>query len=159
MLEVRNISKSFRGLRAVREASFEVSQGSINALIGPNGAGKTTIFNMVAGVYAPDTGEILFEGKRIDGASGPGVRGRDRPHLPARQALRRPLGARQRDRRRASPGTQRFQRASVRALDTGKLNLETKAALPASSSPSPTASAWRSRARSPRGRGCSCSTK
>jgi branched-chain amino acid transport system ATP-binding protein len=67
MLEVRNISKSFRGLRAVREASFEVPKGSINALIGPNGAGKTTIFNMVAGVYAPDTGEIIFEGNRIDG--------------------------------------------------------------------------------------------
>src|SRR5512134_2609996 len=66
MLEVRNISKSFRGLRAVREASFEVPQGSINALIGPNGAGKTTIFNMVAGVYSPDTGEIIFERKRID---------------------------------------------------------------------------------------------
>jgi branched-chain amino acid transport system ATP-binding protein len=67
MLEVRNISKSFRGLRAVREASFEVPDASINALIGPNGAGKTTIFNMVAGVYAPDTGAIVFEGKRIDG--------------------------------------------------------------------------------------------
>jgi branched-chain amino acid transport system ATP-binding protein len=66
-LQVRQISKSFRGLRAVREASFEVPQGSINALIGPNGAGKTTIFNMVAGVYAPDAGEIVFEGKRIDG--------------------------------------------------------------------------------------------
>jgi branched-chain amino acid transport system ATP-binding protein len=67
MLEVRNLSKSFRGLRAVREASFEVPKRSINALIGPNGAGKTTIFNMVAGVYAPDTGEIIFEGNRIDG--------------------------------------------------------------------------------------------
>jgi branched-chain amino acid transport system ATP-binding protein len=66
-LQVRQISKSFRGLRAVREASFEVPQGSINALIGPNGAGKTTIFNMLAGVYAPDAGEIVFEGKRIDG--------------------------------------------------------------------------------------------
>jgi branched-chain amino acid transport system ATP-binding protein len=66
-LQVRQISKSFRGLRAVREASFELPQGSINALIGPNGAGKTTIFNMVAGVYAPDAGEIVFEGKRIDG--------------------------------------------------------------------------------------------
>jgi branched-chain amino acid transport system ATP-binding protein len=66
-LQARQISKSFRGLHAVREASFEVPQGSINALIGPNGAGKTTIFNMVAGVYAPDAGEIVFEGKRIDG--------------------------------------------------------------------------------------------
>src|SRR5688572_4533513 len=67
MLDVRNISKSFRGLRAVREASFEIPQGSINALIGPNGAGKTTIFNLIAGVYAPDAGEIRFEKKRIDG--------------------------------------------------------------------------------------------
>jgi branched-chain amino acid transport system ATP-binding protein len=67
MLEVRSVSKSFRGLRAVRDASFEIPRGSINALIGPNGAGKTTIFNMIAGVYAPDTGEIIFEGKKIHG--------------------------------------------------------------------------------------------
>ncbi|MGQ0544839.1 MAG: ABC transporter ATP-binding protein [Betaproteobacteria bacterium] len=67
MLEVRNLSKSFRGLRAVREASFEVPEGAINALIGPNGAGKTTIFNMVAGVYAPDSGSIHFQNKPIHG--------------------------------------------------------------------------------------------
>jgi branched-chain amino acid transport system ATP-binding protein len=67
MLEVKNISKSFRGLRAVREASFTVPEGDINGLIGPNGAGKTTIFNIIAGVYAPDSGEILFDGRQIDG--------------------------------------------------------------------------------------------
>ena len=67
MLEVRNLSKSFRGLRAVHEASFVVPQGAIHGLIGPNGAGKTTVFNMIAGVYAPDSGEIAFEGRRIDG--------------------------------------------------------------------------------------------
>jgi branched-chain amino acid transport system ATP-binding protein len=67
MLEVRHLSKSFRGLRAVHDASFEVPQGGINALIGPNGAGKTTIFNMVAGVFAPDSGEIRFDGKAIQG--------------------------------------------------------------------------------------------
>src|SRR5918994_4644382 len=67
MLEVKRVSKSFRGLRAVHDASFEVPEGSINGLIGPNGAGKTTIFNMIAGVYAPDSGEIVFEKKRIDG--------------------------------------------------------------------------------------------
>ena len=67
MLEVRRVSKSFRGLRAVHEASFEVPEGSINGLIGPNGAGKTTIFNMVAGVYAPDSGHIFFLGKPIHG--------------------------------------------------------------------------------------------
>jgi branched-chain amino acid transport system ATP-binding protein len=67
MLEVRRVSKSFRGLRAVHEASFEVPAGSINGLIGPNGAGKTTIFNMVAGVFAPDSGEIMFDDKPIHG--------------------------------------------------------------------------------------------
>jgi branched-chain amino acid transport system ATP-binding protein len=66
-LEAKSVSKSFRGLRAVHEASFEVPQGSINALIGPNGAGKTTIFNMIAGVFAPDSGEILFDGRPIHG--------------------------------------------------------------------------------------------
>jgi branched-chain amino acid transport system ATP-binding protein len=67
MLEARAISKSFRGLRAVREASFEVAEGGIVGLIGPNGAGKTTIFNMVAGVFAPDAGEIVFDEKKIHG--------------------------------------------------------------------------------------------
>src|SRR6266571_3569861 len=67
MLEVRNLSKSFRGLKAVSDASFEVPEGGINALIGPNGAGKTTIFNMVAGVFAPDAGKIKFMGNEIQG--------------------------------------------------------------------------------------------
>src|SRR3954470_22320421 len=67
LLEVRGVSKSFRGLRAVHEASFQIPEGDINGLIGPNGAGKTTIFNLIAGVYAPDAGEILFEGQPIHG--------------------------------------------------------------------------------------------
>jgi len=67
LLEIRSLSKSFRGLRAVARASFEVPEGGLVALIGPNGAGKTTIFNMAAGVYAPDAGEIVFAGKRLDG--------------------------------------------------------------------------------------------
>ena len=67
LLEARGISKSFRGLRAVSNASFQIPEGDINGLIGPNGAGKTTIFNMIAGVYAPDSGEIVFAGRRIDG--------------------------------------------------------------------------------------------
>jgi branched-chain amino acid transport system ATP-binding protein len=67
LLEVRRVAKSFRGLQAVREASFEIPEGSINALIGPNGAGKTTIFNMIAGVYRPDAGKIVFQGKEIQG--------------------------------------------------------------------------------------------
>jgi branched-chain amino acid transport system ATP-binding protein len=67
LLEVQGVSKSFRGLKAVSNASFAIPQGSINALIGPNGAGKTTIFNMVAGVYKPDSGSILFENRPIHG--------------------------------------------------------------------------------------------
>jgi branched-chain amino acid transport system ATP-binding protein len=67
LLEVRGISKSFRGLRAVHDASFEVPEHGIVGLIGPNGAGKTTCFNMIAGVFPPDSGRILFRGSRIDG--------------------------------------------------------------------------------------------
>jgi branched-chain amino acid transport system ATP-binding protein len=67
LLAVRALSKSFRGLRAVSDASFDVPEGGLVALIGPNGAGKTTIFNMAAGVCAPDEGEIVFAGRRIDG--------------------------------------------------------------------------------------------
>ena len=67
ILEVEAVSKSFRGLKAVSDASFAIPEGSINALIGPNGAGKTTIFNMIAGVYKPDSGSILFNQKPIHG--------------------------------------------------------------------------------------------
>jgi len=67
LLEVRSISKSFRGLKAVTDASLNVPAGGIVALIGPNGAGKTTCFNMIAGVFAPDSGEIVFDGKAIGG--------------------------------------------------------------------------------------------
>ena len=66
-LNVQSLSKSFRGLRAVANVSFEVEEGAIVALIGPNGAGKTTIFNMVAGALRPDDGAIFFAGKSIDG--------------------------------------------------------------------------------------------
>jgi branched-chain amino acid transport system ATP-binding protein len=67
LLEVRGITKSFRGLRAVGGVSFGVSQGEIVALIGPNGAGKTTVFNVAAGVYRPDEGQVTLAGARIDG--------------------------------------------------------------------------------------------
>ncbi len=67
LLEVSGLSKSFRGVRAVTNASFGVEQGAIVALIGPNGAGKTTIFNMVAGVMRPDGGAIRYAGRPIHG--------------------------------------------------------------------------------------------
>ena len=66
-LELAGIGKSFRGLRAVHDVSFGVPAGAIHALIGPNGAGKTTIFNMIAGVFAPDAGTISLDGKAISG--------------------------------------------------------------------------------------------
>jgi branched-chain amino acid transport system ATP-binding protein len=67
ILQVERVSKSFRGLRAVKDASFELAEGQVNALIGPNGAGKTTIFNLIAGVYAPDSGSIHFQNRKING--------------------------------------------------------------------------------------------
>jgi len=67
LLKVHGISKSFRGLKAVSNASLEVPEHSIVALIGPNGAGKTTCFNMIAGVFPPDSGEIVFAGSHIGG--------------------------------------------------------------------------------------------
>ena len=67
LLDISGISKTFRGLKAVANASFSVEQGHIVALVGPNGAGKTTIFNMIAGALALDSGEVRFGGMRIDG--------------------------------------------------------------------------------------------
>ncbi|MBZ0218560.1 MAG: ABC transporter ATP-binding protein [Fimbriimonadaceae bacterium] len=67
LLEIDNVNKSFRGLRAVSDVSFDVDAGSITALIGPNGAGKTTLFNLIAGVFPADSGEIRFNGKDILG--------------------------------------------------------------------------------------------
>ncbi|MDJ0947475.1 MAG: ABC transporter ATP-binding protein [Alphaproteobacteria bacterium] len=67
LLDVRLISKSFRGLRAVSQVSLAVRPGEIVGLIGPNGAGKTTTFNMIAGVFPPDEGEIRFDGADITG--------------------------------------------------------------------------------------------
>jgi branched-chain amino acid transport system ATP-binding protein len=67
LLEIAGVSKRFRGLLAVDDVTFSVAKGSIFALIGPNGAGKTTLFNLIAGVFPPDAGTIMFDGRRIDG--------------------------------------------------------------------------------------------
>jgi ABC-type branched-subunit amino acid transport system ATPase component/ABC-type branched-subunit amino acid transport system permease subunit len=67
LLEVRGLEKRFGGVRAVDGASFVVPEGSITALIGPNGSGKTTVFNLVGGTMSPDSGEVWFDGERIDG--------------------------------------------------------------------------------------------
>ena len=65
LLSIKGIWKSFGGLTALRNISFEVKQGDIKALIGPNGAGKTTLLNIVSGIYQPDKGEVNFLGERI----------------------------------------------------------------------------------------------
>lgn len=65
VLELRKVSKSFGGITAVRDVSLSVEQGAILGLIGPNGAGKTTLFNLVTGIYAPTSGEILFGGRNL----------------------------------------------------------------------------------------------
>jgi branched-chain amino acid transport system ATP-binding protein len=69
LLEVKNISKRFGGLQAVKDVSFAVRQGMIKAVIGPNGAGKTTLFNLVSGFLAPDEGTVLFRDRPIHGWS------------------------------------------------------------------------------------------
>jgi branched-chain amino acid transport system ATP-binding protein len=67
LLEVRDVAKRFGGLSAIAEVSLEVRSGEIFGLIGPNGAGKTTLFNVVTGVYAPDSGSVLFDRVRVSG--------------------------------------------------------------------------------------------
>ncbi len=64
LLRVDDVSKSFGGLRAVDGCSLEVQQGTITALIGPNGAGKSTLFNIICGLYAPDSGRIWLRSRR-----------------------------------------------------------------------------------------------
>ena len=67
MLKVINLHKNFGGLKAVNNVNLNVQKGSITGLIGPNGAGKTTLFNTIAGLYAPNNGEIFLEEKNIAG--------------------------------------------------------------------------------------------
>ena len=67
LLEVRNVSKEFGGLRALNEVTFEVEEGKISGVIGPNGAGKTTLFNVITGTFGPTYGDVIFDGASIVG--------------------------------------------------------------------------------------------
>jgi len=67
MLEISHLNKSFGGLQAMTDVSIKVNEGEIVSVIGPNGAGKTTLFNLITGVYKPDSGEIKFNGKSLVG--------------------------------------------------------------------------------------------
>jgi branched-chain amino acid transport system ATP-binding protein len=80
LLELRGVSKSFGGLHALSDVSFAVEAAEIFAIIGPNGAGKTTLFNCIAGSMTPTSGEIRFDGERIDGR---------RPHVVCQRGLAR----------------------------------------------------------------------
>ncbi len=80
ILDLSHVNKRFGGLQAVRDLSFAMNEGEILGLIGPNGAGKSTLFNLINGVFAPDTGKILFNGIDITG---------EKPYLIARHGLAR----------------------------------------------------------------------
>lgn len=67
LLKVNNLYKSFGGLVAVSNISLKVNKGQIVSIIGPNGAGKTTVFNLLSGFYTADKGEIIFDGKLVNG--------------------------------------------------------------------------------------------
>jgi branched-chain amino acid transport system ATP-binding protein len=67
LFELKDVTKSFGGLRVVDGLNLAVDEGEVVSLIGPNGAGKTTVFNLVTGIYAPDQGEIRFDGADIAG--------------------------------------------------------------------------------------------
>ena len=69
MLEVKNLSISFGGLRAVDGFNLKIEKGMLYGLIGPNGAGKTTVFNLLTGVYKPNEGKVMLDGKDITGKS------------------------------------------------------------------------------------------
>lgn len=67
VLEIKHVSKFFGGLAANSDVSFEINEGMIMGLIGPNGAGKTTLFNCITGYYPPSKGEVIFDGKKMNG--------------------------------------------------------------------------------------------
>ncbi|WP_415838375.1 ABC transporter ATP-binding protein, partial [Polaromonas hydrogenivorans] len=67
LLEVKQLSIQFGGVKAVQNVSFSIEPGIVYAVIGPNGAGKTTLFNLITGVYTPTSGSILLDGESIGG--------------------------------------------------------------------------------------------
>ncbi len=69
LLEIANMTKVFGGLKAISDVTFSLEKGKIVSIIGPNGAGKTTFFNTLTGIYKPDGGTILFDGKSLVGLS------------------------------------------------------------------------------------------
>jgi branched-chain amino acid transport system ATP-binding protein len=89
ILEAREIVKEFGGLTAVKDVSLSIKRGEIRGLIGPNGAGKTTFFNLMTGIYAPTTGDILFEGRDILGNGAGRLRRKRKPYEITRSGIGR----------------------------------------------------------------------
>ena len=67
ILEMKNITKTFPGVKALSDVTFSVKKGSIHALVGENGAGKSTLIKTITGAHKPDKGKIIFDGKEYDG--------------------------------------------------------------------------------------------
>ncbi len=80
LLELKDVTRRFGGLTAVKDVSFTVEEGALFGVIGPNGAGKTTLFNLISGLYVPDTGSIALAGTRVSGLA---------PHCVAAQGIAR----------------------------------------------------------------------
>jgi branched-chain amino acid transport system ATP-binding protein len=76
LIEARNLSISFGGIRAVDDVSFSVAKGEIFAIVGPNGAGKSTIFNLISRIYEPTGGQLIFEGEDITSVAPHTIAGR-----------------------------------------------------------------------------------
>ena len=95
VLEVRNLSRSFGGLKAVQDVSFKLRRNEILGIIGPNGAGKTTLFNLLNGFLRPDTGrDPARRPRHVRPQAARALRGRRRPHIPDRAAVPAHVGAR-----------------------------------------------------------------
>mgnify|MGYP000138496800 CR=1 FL=1 len=69
MLKIRNLRKAYGGYHALNGLDMEIADGALYGFVGPNGAGKTTVFNLLTGVYKPNAGSIVLDGKNITGKS------------------------------------------------------------------------------------------
>ena len=67
LLKVEHVTMQFGGLKAINNLNMSIEKGEIHGLLGPNGSGKTTCFNVISGVYQPTEGDVLLEGKKING--------------------------------------------------------------------------------------------